>query len=134
MQLAFAFTLLVMRPLTGEIVLIALSIDGGLLVSLAPLFLLMFIFFRERVEVTEEGLRVRRRGSTSIVRWQEARLFAKVWETEYELSSASSIARWTRVFDTSVIKPTIPLDEYQRQMDGLLLLIAERAGLRLYGV
>jgi hypothetical protein len=133
-QLAIAFALANMQPLTSELVLIALGIDGSVLIFFALLFLLMFILSRERVEVTEEGLRVSRQGASHIVRWPEARLFAKVRKAEYELSSATSIVRWTRPLDASVSKPTIPMGDYQRQMDGLMLLIAERTGLRLYDV
>jgi len=52
----------------------------------------------------------------------------------FELASKATRVSWT-VFtappDYSSYSVNIPFDEYQRKMDGLLLLISERTGLPL---
>jgi len=53
----------------------------------------------------------------------------------YELSSARNIVRWTwflRKTSWVDLGPTISHDEYNRQMQALLSLVAAKTGLQLY--
>lgn len=100
---------------------------------------------RQSVEVTEQGIHTRSGGKRSFVRWEKARLFARynAWGAQksgsslsYELSSATDIARWVWVlrpksFRMQII-PTVPFEEYTRQMQALDALIVARTGLPLY--
>jgi hypothetical protein len=114
-------------------------------IGLALLFVVVFSGLgRQQIEVTEHGLCTRYGERTGRVMWEEAHLFA-LYGTfgaqksravlTYELSSAREIVRWIWVQRKTYVlglKPTIPLDEYNRQMQALLSLIAARTGLPLY--
>ena len=130
--------------LTSHRLLLFLVIFSILAVNgLVFLFVIVFSGLgRQQIEVTEHGLCTRYPGRT--VMWEEARLFA-LYSTfgaqksgaaiTYELSSARDIVRWTWVQRKTYflgLKPTLPLDEYNRQMQALLSLIAARTGLPLY--
>lgn len=67
------------------------------------------------------------------VRWPEARLFSVVTGGDYKLVSPRSEVRLRQINDpaSSYLRPDIAFEEYQRKMDGLLLLISERTGLPL---
>ena len=120
-------------------------VSFSILVVLILAFLFVVLFLgRQQVEVTEHGLTARYAGRTSTVMWEEARLFA-LYGTfgaqksgaaiTYELSSARDIVRWTwvqRKTYFSGLKPTLPLDEYNRQMQVLLSLVEAKTGLALY--
>ena len=94
----------------------------------------------KRIEVREEGLTIRTLFSRKSIHWQDARLFAIDTEVkpdkipdQYELSSATTILRWSRELKPSRLQglsTTFP--EYAQQMDGLLALICARTGLPLY--
>lgn len=99
---------------------------------LALIFASLFVSWRQRIDVSLEGVTVRRLGRSHTLHWEDARLFALVGVSMYELSGEREIVRWVRARDTSAFRPTIPFAEYQRQMDGLLLLAAERTHLPLY--
>jgi hypothetical protein len=99
---------------------------------------------RQTIDVTEQGLRARFGGQKGVVRWEEARLFAMypTWGVRksgssitYELSSTTDIARWTWVlrptFFPQYMVPTVPRDDYHRQMQALNALIVARTGLPL---
>ena len=117
----------------------------SMVVVLLVLFLSPIGLGRQNVEVTEQGLRSRYGGKKSFVRWEDARLFAKynAWSMQksgsslsYELSSARDIARWSWVlrpnpFHIQMV-PTVPFEEYTRQMQALDALIVARTGLPLY--
>jgi hypothetical protein len=116
-----------------------------LMIVLLALLLLPIGLGRQKVEVTEQGLRVRYGGQKGAVRWEEARLFAmyNTWGAQksgssitYELSSATDIARWSWVLRPNSLHiqmvPTGPFEEYTRQMQALHALIVARTGLPLY--
>lgn len=56
----------------------------------------------------------------------------------YELSGAYEILRWPHVRQTmpfafsKLVKPAIPLEQYNRQMDALLSIITAKTNLPLY--
>jgi hypothetical protein len=92
------------------------------------------------IEVSEEGLTIRTLFRRQRICWQEARLFAidaMVKTTEvpdrYELSSATTILRWSQVLKYSrLTRFSSSFEEYSQQMEGLLALIGARTGLPLY--
>jgi hypothetical protein len=110
------------------------GIEAILIGFLAVIFLALYTSWRQRVEVTDGGLTVRRLGRSHTIRWEDARLFALADLSTYELRGERGDVRWVRARDTSAYQPTIPFGEYQRRMDGLLLLVAERTRLPLYDV
>lgn len=100
------------------------------------------------IKVTEQGLKVQESGWLSIgcnlrtIEWSEARLFAiyptrkrtdfPIW---YELSGETTIARWRSMRPgafSRFSKTPVPFEEYDRQMEALLSLIAAKTGLPLY--
>jgi hypothetical protein len=138
----WVFTLI---PDASHYIFISLIVTGSFLLILAILF---FIVMRQRIEVTEQGITI-----DSIIvqriRWQDARLFAILSANlvskrnhltgGYELSGPGTIVRWTRLSPglhfsvfRFMLKPALPFDEYDRQMDALLSVIAAKTGLPLY--
>ncbi len=124
-----------------------LFLTGGTVLVLI-LALLVFVTSRQVLEVTEVGLRLRASrasGFRGMVRWNEAHLFA-VYNVPgalrsgavltYELSSASSIVRWTRILRPNSfglhMDPGMPLAEHNQAMKALCQLIAAQTGLPLY--
>jgi len=118
-------------------------IFGPALVILFPMLILPP--GRQQIKVTEGGLAVRNGGiQTSRVLWHDACLFAMYGTfgaqknraaITYELSSARDIVRWTWVLRKTYwvgLGPTIPHDEYNRQMQALLAFVTARTGLPLY--
>lgn len=113
-------------------------------VIILPIPVVPFIFFlrsKRSIEVTADGLKVNDVSAVHYVPWNEARLFAIYMgkkdtpPTYYELSSAKDIVRWgwTHKFTNfSTEVPTVPVDEYHRQMQALLSLIAAKTRLPLY--
>ena len=118
------------------------------IVAFVMIILLLALFFSpmgtQKIIVTEEDLSIRAGGRESTMRWEDARLFAMYNAfgarksgsvITYELSSAKDIVRWTQVLRRSRFNmrlvPTIPLDEYNRQMQALNALIVARTGLPL---
>jgi hypothetical protein len=81
---------------------------------------------------------------TKTVHWEEARLFAVrgpttpfVSAVTYELASANEVVTWKplrRLHWWSIERPVVPFEEYQRQMEALLSLIAAKTHLPLYDV
>lgn len=108
-----------------------LIVEGILIGFLAVIFLSLYVSWRQRIEVSDDGLTVRRFASKRSIRWTDARLFARAGIGTYELSGERGVVRWVRARDTSAFRPTIPFADYQRQMDGLLLLVDERTHLPL---
>ncbi len=120
-------------------------VGGSMVIVLLLLFLSPIGLGRQIVEATEQGFRVRYGGKRTAMRWEEVRLFAlySTFGTQktgasltYELSSATDIARWTRLLRPNFLHvqmvPTVPFDEYTRQMQALCALIVARTGLPLY--
>jgi len=133
-QVVIGCTLLAHGPIPrGSLPLpvIGLLAEAGFLVFLALLYLFLFVAARERLGVTEEGLRARWFGIPQRARWNEARLFAQVRENRCELASPRASVRFTYLHDTDAQEPLIPYDEYRRLMASVLTLIAERTGLPL---
>ncbi len=138
-------------PLTRSHFSSGLFIVIGL--ALALFFIMMGVAFAmisrqlsQQLDITEDGLTSRYMGTVSSIRWSEATLFAtyaafgaqksKVAST-YELSGANSMVKWTWYKykgknSFMSIRPTIPIDEYNRQMQALLSLVVARTGLPLY--
>ncbi|GCE24114.1 hypothetical protein [Dictyobacter kobayashii] len=110
--------------------------------------LLIFLLRRQRqiVDVTEQAISMSTGSKQSLVRWEEARLFAvyHTWGAQrnqssltYELSSMTDIVRWTEVvrrpgFFQMGMTPTIPLGEHVQQIQALNALVVARTGLPLY--
>ena len=118
-----------------------------MLLSCGLLFGLLSARVREQITVTEHGLiKVGLLGKAQSVSWQEARLFAingifgakkYPYPAIYEVSSAQDIVRWAWIRRNNVrvlffARPTVALEEYERQMQALLSFIAARTGLPLY--
>ncbi len=138
-------------PLTRNHFSSGLFIVIGL--ALALFFIMMGVAFAmisrqlsQQLDITEDGLTSRYMGTVSSIRWGEATLFAtyaafgaqksKVVST-YELSGANSMVKWTWYKykgknSFMSIRPTIPIDEYNRQMQALLSFVTARTGLPLY--
>jgi hypothetical protein len=113
---------------------------------------LLLLIGAQRVEVTEEGLRVwhmlQQAHERQVMRWEHMRLFAirpanllskdREHPGVFELSSPTGIVRWGRVhrrrtaFPFLLYRPRTPFETYDRQMEALLSLIAARTGLPLY--
>jgi hypothetical protein len=97
-----------------------------------------------QLEVRTFGLTLSTPTKTKLVRWREARLFAVRGPrtsfskaVTYEFASASEVITWKplrRLHWWSIERPIVPFEEYQRQMEGLLSLIAARTHLPLYDV
>lgn len=117
----------------------------SMVIVLLALFLSPVGLGRQKVEVTEQGLKARYGGKKSTVRWEEARLFAmyNTWGMQkdgssitYELSSATDIARWAWVLRPKPLRmgmvSTVSFEEYTRQMQALHALIVARTGLPLF--
>lgn len=120
-------------------------VGSSMVIVLLALFLSPVGLGRQNVEVTEQGLKMRYGGKKSSMRWEEVRLFAmyKTYGTQKivssitcELSSATDIARWTWILRPNRLHlnlvPTVPFEEYTRQMQALNALIVARTGLPLY--
>ena len=145
-----------------ELVIVVFSVYGWFIIAGLPFWLflmggtvqvlilvpLVFATSRQVLEVTEVGLRLRASrasGFRGMVRWNEAHLFA-VYNAPgvrrsgavltYELSSASSIVRWTRILRPNSLglhmDPGMPLAEHNQAMKALCQLIAAQTGLPLY--
>ncbi len=95
----------------------------------------------QTIIVTDEGLKVRAEQFEKI-KWEDARLFAIYPANKrseppirYELSGPKTIVRWKRMqrgVSSLLTKTPAPFDEYDRQMEALLALIAAKTGLPLY--
>ena len=144
----------------GAILLFALCfavyftwIVGSFNFSASPLVNFLFIFLiitglmigiiiflnRQRIEITEGGIIFRSVGRTEMVAWQEASLLACYPAfglmsrdvKSFELSSATGIVRWFMLPPSSG-RSVGHQEEYNRQMQSLLSLIAARTELPLF--
>ncbi len=110
-----------------------LSIEAILSFILGCLLLTFIIMLRSRLMVTEANIMFWELGRRDIVRWSEVKLFAILKNGNFEVASATGRVE-LRIIDKpkhALQRPDIPFEEYQRKMDGLLLLIAARTGLPL---
>ena len=121
----------------------------GMIIILVSPSLLIFIIglfaTRQRIEITDEGLTIHEINNTSSVRWDEVKLFATTPPKKraslifYELSTSANtlssgviLQRLRRDARLLPHKPETPFDDYDRQMDALLSLIAAKTRLPLY--
>ena len=106
----------------------------------------------QTLKVDERGISVRVGfGRVHRIEWEEAKLFAisavykqpygitsemRQFPTYYELSTEREVVRWrwVRTRNFIAVEPSLPVAEYDRQMQGLLALIAVKTGLTLYDV
>lgn len=99
----------------------------------------------QQLEFTEMGLLKRTGKKVTFIPWNEARLFAIIpaspavrktsgSPTTYELSSANEVLRWSVSERMALFIGQAPVasDEYRRQMQALLSVIAARTDLPLY--
>ena len=131
-----------LRALSSHQFLIFLAIDSPVVLIPTLLVPLLFLLGRKnRIEVSESGLTTRSVQGVHYVPWNEAQLFAIYFGKNgrsamiYELSSAKDIVHWTwlrKYSKFSAQVPCIPVDEYNRQMLGLLSFIAAKTRLPLY--
>jgi len=159
-QLSLSKAQLVCLAAFPELVVVLYSVYGWLILGIpfwlsvlvltVLVLLLVAIVFatsRQVLEVTEVGVRLRASPLVfrGMVRWNEAHLFAVYNDPgvlrsgamlTYELSSASSIVRWTRVLRPNALglhlDPGMPLAEHTQAMKALCQLIAAQTGLPLY--
>ena len=118
------------------------------LIFTAIMYLMFFLILRSRMqyglEVNEHGLSVISGKIRTSVKWSDARLFAvndpkkpkraKV----YELATPDRVVRWMCLAPGSTFfsnwKPTLPLEEYHREMQAVLQVIAAKTHLPLYDI
>lgn len=132
------------QPGAGFTIIFLLIFIFGLALGLAILTSITLRRSAYKITATEEGLTVQQSWMTFNTRWREARLFAIIptikrtgQPNAYELSSIAAftpLPRWRphSLSLFSLFKPALPFDEYDRQMDALLSLIAAKTGLSLY--
>lgn len=133
-------------PNASHAIFISLIVTSSVLLIL---IILSFIVLRQSIGITEQGMRIESTIIVQRIRWQDVRLFAILSANllskknhltgGYELSSPGTIVRWMRLSPgvrfslfRFMLKPALPFDEYDRQMDALLSLIAAKTGLPLY--
>jgi MFS family permease len=136
------------RALPHNFLFIVVGISAILIFLYCGLiFGILYAKVRQQLTVTEHGLiMVGLLPKVHSVSWQEARLFAingmygakkYPYPSIYELSSANDVIRWSWMRRNSAralffAQPTLPTEEYEKQMQALLSLIAARSGLPLY--
>lgn len=125
------------------VAIIGTSVFFAALVASIPL-----VLGWQRIKVSEKGINVQECSVPSIgcnqrtIKWSEIRLFA-IYLTRkpadqqicYELAGPTIIVRWRRMRPDASFhftKPPASFDEYDRQMDALLSVIAAKTGLPLY--
>ena len=129
--------------LTVLIIIIAVSL-AVLLVFVAMFYLILRKQIYYLLQVDEQGIQVSYNRITTRVNWNDARLFTvnavkKLRRPKsYELVSQDTIVRWMWIPGTVsplfMFHPTIPQEEYDRQMQGLLEVVAGRTHLPLYDI
>jgi len=119
-----------------------------LLVTFLIFTVIVYLTYRSLIhydlEVNEQGLSVISGTIKTAVKWSDARLFAVNDPKQpkrskvYELATGETVARWMwlppeRTF-FSLLKPTLPPEEYDRKMQAVLQLIAAKTHLPLYDI
>ncbi len=118
-------------------------VGGATLFSLIIMSVTLLISarrLRQYIQVSEDGIQGRFLGQESSIRWDEIKLFA-LWGGKsksmraYEIAGTTSMVRWTipikkRWYNPLV--PTQPFEEYDKQMQAVLALIATKTQLPLY--
>lgn len=116
-----AFVALVVRPLPKDWpepatrLVIFLASDGVLLAFYAFVFVILALAMRERFTVTEEGVRARHLGLPRFVRWEDARLFARIDADRYELASPRTTLRFTLLAKLAARRPVVPFRTVSRR-------------------
>jgi hypothetical protein len=109
-------------------------------------FSLAFTFTsgRETLTVSEDGVSLhKRRGLNPSIKWSDMRLFAIASNSGrqdpkvivFTIAGPDGFVMWPYVKRMAwdiYLRPTIPCEQYERQMEALLSLIAVRTGLPLY--
>lgn len=132
------------NPTNQALLLIVLSILGGLVVALLTAFILIFYLLRTQLTFTivvdDLGLSSTYQDITSTINWSDARLFAVLNQEKpaamrfYELSNEHTVVRWVNMPERAIfqLKENRANAEYRRKVLALLSLIAARTGLPLY--
>jgi len=150
--IGFIIAVLKYLALWGE--LLFLGIIAAITFFLILLILIIVFVVRlmgapQQVEVTEKGMTTRLRRTVHTIAWDEIRLFAidapyglkKIGPgIMYQLASANDVIKWTRIqpfpkhskihrgyFEAS--EPVLTYEDYNRQMQALLALIAAKTKL-----
>jgi NADH:ubiquinone oxidoreductase subunit 3 (subunit A) len=115
-----------------------------LILMLAILFFILRKQMRYQVHVDEQGISVSYSKITTRVDWNTARLFTVNAVKKprrprvYELANEDTLVRWMWVQRDStplfIFRPTIPQEEFDRQMQGLLEVVAGKTHLPLYDI
>jgi hypothetical protein len=114
---------------------VAILIVAGVFVVIG---LLAPVFPGSRISVMSHGLKVHWKGE---MLWGDVRLFAirggkpGTPATRYELATETRAVEWKRLRRIrwfSAQQPELPFEEYDREMDALLAVIAAKIGLPLY--
>lgn len=120
------------------------TIIGGvvlfLVIVIGVILLISIRRMRQYIQVSENGIQGRFLGQESSLCWDEIKLFA-LWGGKsksmraYEIASANGMIRWTVPVKKRWYNPlitTIPFEEYDKQMQAVLALIATKTQLPLY--
>ena len=115
-----------------------------LILMLAILFFILRKQMRYQVHVDEQGISVSYSKITTRVDWNTARLFTVNAVKKprrprfYELANEDTLVRWIWVqrdiTPLYILRPTIPQEEFDRQMQGLLEVVAGKTHLPLYDI
>ncbi len=118
-------------------------IGGAVLFLLIIVGIALFISIRrmrQYIQVSEDGIQSRFLGQESSLHWDEIKLFA-LWGGKsksmraYEIAGKDGLVRWTIPVKKCWYNPlvsTIPFEEYDKQMQAVLALIATKTQLPLY--
>ncbi len=138
-----------MQGISGMFTTISQSIGSSLFILVLFPFFFVFILslfaVRQQIQVTSKGLKVRDARSNSSIRWDDVKLFSLQRSKKrapiifYELSTSANVLshgvllqRLQRNAPIQFYKPVTSFDDYDRQMEALLSLIAAKTGLPLY--
>jgi len=127
------------------VLIIVLAISIAVLILLfAILFFILRKQMRYQVHVDEQGISVSYSKITTRVDWNTARLFTVNAVKKprrprvYELANEDTLVRWMWVqrdiTPLYIFRPTIPQEEFDRQMQGLLEVVAGKTHLPLYDI
>ncbi len=125
---------------TGLLLAIIVGTSLFLVIVIGVTLLIFVRRMRQYIQVSEDGIQGRFLGEESSLRWDEIKLFA-LWGGKsksmraYEIAGANGMVRWTipvkkRWYNSLVA--TQPFEEYDKQMQAVLALIATKTQLPLY--
>lgn len=125
-------------------IIILAGVVAVLIVFVTIFYLILRKQIYYRLQVDEQGIQVTYNRITTRVNWNEARLFTVNAVKKprrpktYELISQDTLVHWMwiprNVSPLIMFHPTIPQEEYDRQMQGLLEVVAGRTHLPLYDI